>query len=455
MREANPARGAWPQLAAGSAAVLGLAAYLWCFYPGSMSADSGYAWWMARGGESNNVQGIGLTWLWRLTDRLVTGPAGPFLCIHALFWFGLAAIAQTLARPLVRVAVVVAVAVAPVCVVLLSHVWSDVALMAALSAATGALLCFRRQRTIGWLLAALLLLWWALLLRHNALPAVLPLYVYAVYLWNSGQGGTALLRRNIAAAALGAVLWLASVAADRAVDHRVNSFPSLAMWDLAAISLDTGSVLLPLASHGPGLDVDDLRRAYVPYANLNLYIGTRAGIGNPFPDAADPVNDQIAAAWRDAIRAHPGAYLSHRWRLTLGLFGTRPRSWPHELVYVDGDITYRDNPPVAPNTTFAHASLVRGFEALRDTAVLAAWPYVLLALVAIVVAWRRRGQANAKAALAVLSSGLLYAAPLPFIAPSAELRYLGWTCLCAVLGAALAFVRGRIRGASSACRPAP
>jgi hypothetical protein len=244
------------------------------------------------------------------------------------------------------------------------------------------------------MLLALLLLWWALILRHNAAPAVVPLYLYAVYLWNSTHGAMAPLRRNVAAAGLGAVLWLTSVAADRSVDHRVNPFPAMALWDLAAISLDTGSVLLPPASHGPGLDVDDLRRAYVSYTCLNLFIGTHAGIGDPFPDVADPVNGQIAAAWRDAIATHPGAYLSHRWHLTQGLFGTRPRAWPHELVYVDGDMTYRDNPAVAPNMTAAHAGLVRSFEAARDTIVLAAWPYVLLALIAIVIAWRRsRGRA--------------------------------------------------------------
>ena len=167
------------------------------------------------------------------------------------------------------------------------------------------------------------------------------------------------------------------------------------------------------------------------------------------------MNGQIAAAWRDAIATHPGAYLSHRWHLTQGLFGTRPRAWPHELVYVDGDIAYRDNPAVIPNTTAAHASLVRGFEAARDTVALAAWPYALLALIATAVAWRRRREPNAKAALAVLSSGLLYAAPLPFIAPSAELRYLGWTCLAALLGAALAFFGGRITDAPGAYPPAP
>jgi hypothetical protein len=424
----------------------GLAFYLWCFYPGSMSPDSAYAWWLARGGASDNVQGIGLTWLWRLTDWLLPGPAGPFVFIHLLFWIGLTQIALVLpVRPLARALFILIAGFAPVCCVLLSHVWSDVALMAALTSATAALLRFRDQRRTRWLIVAVLLSWWSLILRHNALFAVAPLYAYTVYLWILLQRDSPLPRpwRIAGPLTVAAALWFSSVIADRAVGHRVNTLPSLALWDLAAISLETERMLLPSGSHGAGLDLADLQRAYTPYANVTLFIGTNAGMGNPFPDAADPLNDAIAAAWRQAIIDYPAAYLAHRWRVTKGLFGTRPRAWPHELVYVDGDVAYRDNPPVVANATAAHAAIVEWFEAARATPALAPWPYVLLALGAFVVAWRRRVRANAKAALAVLASGLLYAAPLPFIAPSAELRYLGWPCLAALLGAALAFTAPR------------
>src|SRR5512146_1244883 len=418
-------------------ALAGFVLYAWCFYPGAMSPDTAYAWWMARGGETNNVQGVGLVWLLRLTDPWLPGPAGAFLCIQALFWTGLALIVTALPlRPLPRVAAMLAAAAAPVCFVLLSHVWSDVALMAALAAATGMLLHYRAHARAAWLIAAIALLWWSLTLRHNALPAVAPLFVYAMYLWNMQQNATspsASRRRAAGVVALAVVLWLGSSALDRAVDHRVSVLPSLALWDLAAISLRTGAVLLPPGSHGPGLDLDDLRRAYTPYMNLSLFIGTRAGIGAPFLDPADPLNDEIRNAWLGAIRDHPGAYLAHRWRLTRALFGTRRREWPHEIVYVDGETAFGTNPPVAPNATAAHAFLVRGFEAARATPVLAAWPYLLIAIAASARAWRRRRDANAVAALAVLASGLLYAAPLPFLAPSAELRYLGWTCLAALL----------------------
>ena len=188
----------------------GLAFYLWCFYPGSMSPDSAYAWWLARGGASDNVQGIGLTWLWRLTDWLLPGPAGPFVFIHLLFWIGLTQIALVLpVRPLARALFILVAGFAPVCCVLLSHVWSDVALMAALTSATAALLRFRDQRRTRWLIVAVLLLWWSLILRHNALFAVAPLYVYTVYLWNSLQRDSPLPRpwRIAGPLTVAAALW--------------------------------------------------------------------------------------------------------------------------------------------------------------------------------------------------------------------------------------------------------
>ena len=442
-----------PQTAAAPAVLVPLASaiaagalYVACFYPGTMSPDSTYAWWMARGGETNDVQGVGLVWLWRLTEPWLSGPAGPFVCMQALFWLGVALIALALPpRPLLRGACVLLAGVAPVCFVLLSHVWSDVGLMVALAAATGALLRYRARPRLHWMFVASGLLWWALILRHNALPAVLPLLGYAVYLWTSEHGSVSASRRRLAVGtSIAAVaFWLTSSAANHWVDHRVNILPSLALWDLIAVSAKSGEVLLPEDTHGPDLDVAELRKAYRAYANVPTFLDLHSGLMAPFLDAGDSRSAEVRSAWLDAIHHHPGAYLSHRWQVTKALFGTHRREWPLELVYASGEAEFAGNPPVAANTTAAHALLMRAFDAARPTIALAAWPYVVLAFVAALVAWRRREQANARAALVVLASGLLYAAPLPFIAPAAELRYLGWTCLAALLGAALAFTAPR------------
>jgi len=79
-------------------------------------------------------------------------------------------------------------------------------------------------------------------------------------------------------------------------------------------------------------------------------------------------------------------------------------------------------------------------ERLRTTRWLAGWPYLLVGLIALPLAWRRRGELAGIVALAVLASAWLYLVPMLPIA-AAELRYLGWPCVASVLAAALvAFV---------------
>lgn len=425
------------------AALLGIAFFTACYFPGAMSLDSAVIWSQARGAPSTNIYGAGLRWLWRLTDALWVGP-GPLLLIQlALLWSGLALIARALEGTIaVRIAFMLAAAFAPVVFVLLAHVWSDVMLLATLTFAVGALLRWRDARATGWLVVFWLALAFAMTLRHNVLPAALPLVAYAAILHRQGNADAWRGKRvgvfvtvTVLCLGLHSVSRLSAESAQR----RFALWPATAMWDLAAISIDANRILLPDGTHKPELTLDDLRSAYVPYANVPIFTATQGRVIGPFFLDSDAVNALLRSAWLDAVTAQPAAYLSHRWRLTCALFGSKPRAWPHELVYVDDELPFRDNPPVTPNQSALHSTAIRFADALRDTAALAPWPYLALGLAALPVAWRRRTQANARAALAVLASGLAYAAPLPLIAPSAELRYLGWSCLTAVIGAALAW----------------
>lgn len=425
-------------------AAAGAVAYALVFYPGAMSFDSAYLWWQARGGESTNVYGVGMTWLWRAGNALTPGPGALFVLQLLLLWGGLALIAQHLCTSTPwRAAFMLIAATMPVCLLLLSHVWSDVMLMAVLTCAVGiALRGHAGCRRCLWPCWPLLLL--AVTLRHNAAAAVFPLLIYVVYLHLAAGDGDAGLLRAVGIALLIALLFQsASFLLERTVDQRRTTFAATQLWDLAALSLDAGTMLLPPASHGVGLTLDDLRRAFVPYTNTILFEQTQAGMLGPHLAADDPLNDEIRRAWIGAILAHPRSYLEHRWLLTKALFGSKSRQWPRGLVYFDGEYQYDGNPPVTPNSSRAHAWCMGLFEAMRASALLSAWPYLCLAVTALTLAVRRRHQVDMGPAMAVLGSGLLYAAPLPFIAPAAELRYTGWTCLAAVIGAALVFAPPR------------
>lgn len=424
-------------------AALGAATFAIVFYPGAMPFDAAYQWWQARGGTTSNIHGVGMVWLWRAVRLAIDGPGGMFALQLAVLWIGLALVARELdARPAWRAAVMIVAGFAPVCAVVMAHVWSDALLMAVLTLAVGAMVAFRRTHARSLIIASVALLFIALTLRHNALPAIVPLVVYAVYLWN---GSRPLSKRRLVAVAfcLTTFLQVSAWAIEYTVDDRRTLFAATALWDLASISLQTHSMLLPPETHAPALTPDDLAQAFDEFSNASLFARTHAGMRQPFFRPDDPLNASVRSAWVSAIAANPGAYWDHRWRVTSGLFGTRPRAWPAELVYFNGEFQFDGNPPVAPNASVAHDWAIGLFERWRDGILLTAWPYLLIALVAL-AATLRRGDSDLLPARAVLLSGLLYAAPLPIIAPSAELRYLGWTCLSALLGAALTFAAPRV-----------
>ena len=98
---------------------------------------------------------------------------------------------------------------------------------------------------------------------------------------------------------------------------------------------------------------------------------------------------RLLRAWIGAIAAQPWDWLAHRWRVTRALLGTHAPDWPVELVYVDAEYAFRDNPPVAPNGGALHATLMRWARAHVATAWLAAWPYLALGVVEATSAWMR------------------------------------------------------------------
>jgi hypothetical protein len=418
-------------------ALAGCAFDLAAFWPGQMSFDAAYTWWQARGGATTDIAPPVLIQLWRVCDAIVEGPGLVFALHLALFWSGLALLADAVSTTRWRAAVLMlAVALTPVTWLLRAHVWTDVGLFSALVFVVGALAKAQTTQRRAWVVAALPALLYAGAVRFNALPAVLP---FAIWIGS-------LLARSRVRVALGAAAVLFGSAAFAAivnaeVDRHVPLWTATAEWDLAAISVATGEMRLPDFMIGPGLTVDELSRAFRHWSNVPMLQNTTHGMRDPFME--DYTAEQLAtlrAAWIDAIRAHPRAWLAQKWRQAVALLDVHDADWPRELVYVDDEVQYRDNPPVAPNRSALHVAFMRAAERLRTTRVLAGWPYLAIGLLALPFAWRRRDELAGRAALVALASAWLYLVPMLPIA-AAELRYLGWPCAASVLAAALvAFV---------------
>jgi hypothetical protein len=417
-------------------AIAGFAFDIAAFWPGQMSFDSAYAWWQARGGDTTDIAPPMFIFVWRIADAMHEGPGLMFALHLVLFWNGLALLAGALRLSAWRAAALMLIgAFAPVPWLLRGHVWTDVALFSALLFATGALARAQVVRRRRWVLAAVPALIYAAAVRHNAMPAVLP---FAAWLgWLATSQAATRVRVAIAALALVAIAGAATALVNSLVDRRVPLWPATAEWDLAAISIDTGEMLLPAFMIGPGLDVPELADAYRDWNITPMLQNTRHGMRDPFMEPFTAVQlSELRSAWLGAIRAHPRAWLSHHWQRVVALLGVHDPTWPRELIYVDAEVSYRDNPPVARNASPLHDLLMRTAARLATTSWLAGWPYLLVGVVTAPWAWQRRRELAGIVALVLLTSALLYLGPLLVLAP-AELRYLGWSCLASVVAAAV------------------
>jgi hypothetical protein len=413
------------------AAAVGLVLTLVSFWPGYMSADSVSQLAQARSGDFDPWHPPLMAWVWSLTDRAVPGPGGMLILQNLMFWSGLAVIAVTTLphRPRLAGVSVLAVGLAPPVFGLLSTVWKDVQMGAALVPATGLLLLAERRRSAAALALAPLLFVYAMAMRHNGQTAVIPLAVWWAWIV-VGRVTTARPRvRAAAAVAAGVVLTGASAfvvsLAAQAVTGGKPDYPlqQCFVHDLVGISAVSGRDEVPAWEYegtgaAPiGVQIERRRPEYVD----DLFFRESA-----YPMVTDPgrVAD-LRAHWLDAVRRHPGTWLSNRWLLCRALFGFTE---PH-LTYFAG---IDPNPfGIRHPHSWPNPLVMRLLRIADHLLLFRAWVWALV-LVVLVAHGAATGRATA-ATWALAASAVAYAAPLFEAAPSDDFRYVWWSVLAAML----------------------
>ena len=248
------------------------------FYPGHLSFDSAFQFWQARTGQYANLSPVAMTGLWALVHRVWPGSGGMFV-LHALFyWAGVWLVACTLFdRPWPRIAAAALASVATPAHLVVVHLWTDAALIAALGFAVALVLRADATRTRRPLIAALPFLLYGGLVRHNALPALVPLVAWWTVAWTKAAPAgppaqASPMKTAIATAIAIAAVFGAGRALDRAlVVQRMSTFGVVQLWDLTAVSLATGEMLVPDFARPDGITLDQLRAKMSRYANVPLY----------------------------------------------------------------------------------------------------------------------------------------------------------------------------------------
>ena len=416
-------------------------------YPGMYPFDAAYQIWQARTGRFSNQSPVVMTALWSLLIHATGNPASLFCLNIAMLWIGLVLCVESICeRALSRAALLAVLGLGPLPLVLMAHLLTDAHLAGVLVLATGFGARFLATNRRVPLYACVALVIYASCVRHNALLAALPFGAFvAIRTWRSSLRPTT--KGLVGAVGLAVAAVAIGYAADRAlVVRRVNMWPVIALWDLAAISVDRHVLLLPPFTHGEGMTVDELTQtgAFNVYENTLLFSQSRSGVrdGVDEPYSAARLRE-LFEAWVEAALHHPLAYAHHRLR-TFGLLLGRHRGDAQAVAYFVDRAGYRDNPRLpSPLAPAAQAAFYRFAATLRPTWLFAALPYVVVDVIALILAWPRRAQLEAQLALAVGGGALLYAAGYLPLAPAADLRYLTWTIVAAPIALAFAW-RARI-----------
>ncbi len=423
------------------AAALGIALMWWLAWPGYFTFDSATQLAQARSIiplDDANPPIMALAW--RGLEHLWTYPGVMFAVITLGYWFALAALVWRLfERTPWRWLVFALIALWPPAFVTMCHVWKDCAMAAALLAACACIVNWRRGRARAWFVGALMWLAVASCLRYNAIFAAAPLTLWLC--WSRIAQST--WRARMAGCMFAAVLSAALLVAPSLFARSVGATPrhawtTVALWDLAGVSIRDHTMLIPARLFNRPTTVADLARDFSPLTNVNTFLPGNIKLSY-YQDYSKDDLDALWSAWTGAIVHHTPAWLAHRIAFSRWQFFGYEQDTPHGLAFSPNRYDQNFIKLSLPDVD-QHAPWLRAMEWLRTTPLFAGIWYIVIAIIAATIAWRRRSVRNPLPVLALTASALGNALPLAIISGSCDFRYLIWTVLAALMALPLALL---------------
>jgi hypothetical protein len=392
------------------------------FRPGLMSVDSVLQYEQGMTGVYNNWHPPFVSLLHGIAGRLTGSPWPLFLAQLVLLGGGMALLARAAppSRTAAAFALLVVFLLVPPIWSLAVTLWKDVLMAIALLWAVVAL---RARKP--WSAFACCVV--AVLCRHNAIFAALPLVLYGAAL--------ATPRTAVRAAiALGAIVGLG--AAPGVVDrllHAEDRFitGSLLVFDEVAVYTAHPETFAgsPFATQ---YTASDMARVYSPASNVPIFHGGPEARRIP-ESVLPPRRVEIEREWLRVVRAHPGAYLRHR---ILHFFS---------VTSIDAPICYPFHVGISGNrrglqldeSRALYKALRRIQDATGSTPLFRGWPWLaVLGAIAVFTGLASRGRSLA---FWTALSGLAYAAGYLAVGVVCDFRYLYWS-LVSVFAACLVWL---------------
>jgi hypothetical protein len=428
-----------------SLALAGYAGTLLVFFPGYMTADARYVYAEAQAWRFGDWQSPVMGAFWRLIDPLAPGAASMFLLSAALYWLAFALLAWVAARRSAVLALLaLLLALAPPAFFFVGMVWRDIQLGIIWLAAAAAVLAVSGSQA--WLRApvqglALLLVAFGVLLRPNAILAGPFLAAYA--LWPRAFDARRMALVLLPGAAL--LYALVPLAYYGLLDaKRQNPLHSILVFDLGGITRFSGENQFPV-----GWTAEQTRllqeTCYDPVRWDSYWHVPPCPFVMQRLERPDDVifgTARLSAAWRQAVLAHPLAYLRHRATFMWQLLGRSNLVLP-VWDWLPPDAAYGRTP--------ALRALVAVHDAIQPSLLFRPGLWLLGAAVVLAFAWRERTRPAGAFAIAVSASAIVYVLTFFLVGVASDFRYAYWSVL-ATLAGAVAAALARMEGSAERSR---
>jgi hypothetical protein len=424
--------------------------------PGIYSPDSLGQLLQAHRGVYNDGHPPIMAGLWSLLLR-ATGTAVTLYWVHlGLLFSAFVMFALALRRADLPAAVLLLLPAAcnPAILNFVGVLWKDVGLAVSLAFCFACVALSRAARAgrTSTLLVVLVVSFYAVGVRHNAAPAVVPLLWLSLLPFFPRPGWW---RRTVGIGALAVIGTGLLLVGGRVVSYdlmkatRIHFEQAIELYDLAGISVKSGVDVIPEQAKGANFSSQALRAAYSPTSSSSLIFRADPAVPAPLQLTENPQYFTIFhQAWEHAIIHHPWAYLSHRGAVFASLLG----SFFATVDYQEASATFEAGVGVLGDPEVKSinvgrtlpgqhvgASLLMAFInwAEARTYLLFGWPWLLVLVATFLAAILLRKRPMAEVAIGLSGSGLLYLLPYFFVAPGADFRYLYWSIVAGNLSAVI------------------
>jgi hypothetical protein len=404
-------------------------------FPGYMNYDAADQLIQARTRQYTDWHPPMMAKYWHALEKLFHGPLPLLVVQTALFLWGAYHLFRRRLQPQAAALLAVALMWFPPVLAVSGPVWKD-AQMVSFLIAGAALLLRDSWRARG---AGLVLMFLAAGVRDNAVSAMPPLLLLAVWTWGH--------RRRIVVCALAFALFVAiavgATAANKAFTKRGGYawYQANAIHDIAGMICFTDQMTdeeVRAQLVGVELRVDtDIQRRFCQQYNPRWWIPLSLDANAPFNSTANKAQRLARrAAYFRLLRRDVFAFAEHRWRVTKELIGLGDEV-PDEPVCQTfaGSEGQFVRLAITDKLSSFQKLVGSALQKVSTTLLFRPWAYLLVGLALFAYACKQRQGL----VIALIGSGFLYELSFAIAAAGAPFRYSNWMIVCVCVATVLVF----------------